>query len=340
MLNNKRSILLCTLIAVTALIGCACSPSPVSQSSAPAAPAEAAKQVVIYSNADEEAVASMETALKKAGYDGKYVFQSYGTSELGGKMLAEGKDIEANIITMSSYFVDSAQEQHHMFAALTAAPKPEKNSSEYAAPLLANTGALFVNTELIKSKGLPMPTSIKDLTNPVYKDLVSVPNIASSSTAWLMVQAVVSAYGEEEGAKVLHDLAVNCGPHIEKSGSGPIKKVRAGEVAVGFGLRHQAVADNAAGKPIQCIDPIEGNFTLLESLAVVQKDGATTALAQEMAAVILKDSRKDLLAVYPVTLYAGESVESVNIPAYPKQYKDPLTVQLLESHIALFENAQ
>ena len=46
------------------------------------------------------------------------------------------------------------------------------------------------------------------------------------------------------------EIFKNAGPHIESSGSGPIKKVRAGEVAVGFGLRHQAAADKASGLPI------------------------------------------------------------------------------------------
>ena len=52
-------------------------------------------QVIIYSNADEEAITAMENALDKNGYEGKYMFQTFGTSELGGKLLAEGKDIEA-----------------------------------------------------------------------------------------------------------------------------------------------------------------------------------------------------------------------------------------------------
>ena len=36
-------------------------------------------------------------------------------------------------------------------------------------------------------------------------------------------------------------IIANTGPHLESSGSGPIKKVQAGEVAAGFGLRYQAV---------------------------------------------------------------------------------------------------
>ena len=54
----------------------------------------------------------MENALDGAGYEGQYLVQSLGTSELGGKLIAEGDQIEANLVTMSSYFVESAQEKH------------------------------------------------------------------------------------------------------------------------------------------------------------------------------------------------------------------------------------
>ena len=77
------------------------------------------KQVVIYSNADDEAVEAMKETLDANGYEGKYLFQTFGTSELGGKLLAEGKDIEADMVTMSSFYLDSAQEQNNMFLDLT-----------------------------------------------------------------------------------------------------------------------------------------------------------------------------------------------------------------------------
>ncbi len=198
-------------------------------------------EVVIYSNGDEEAVVAMENALDGAGYEGQYLVQSLGTSELGGKLLAEGDQIEADLVTMSSYFVDSAQEQHSMFRDLSFETKALEEYPSYYTPILSITGAIFVNTEVLKENGLEMPTSIKDLTKPEYSGLVSIPNIVDSSTGWLLIQAVISEYGEVEGKTILHDLVANVGPHLESSGSGPIKKVQAGEVAVGFGLRHQAV---------------------------------------------------------------------------------------------------
>ena len=197
------------------------------------------KQTVIYTNSDEEAQVAMKTALDKNGFEGKYIMQSFGTSELGGKLAAEGKNIEANVVTMTSYYLDSDQKQHPMFVKIADPAKPLVQHPDFYVPVLGNCGALFVNTEELKKANLPMPKAIKDLADPMYKGHISVPDITGSSTAWLMTQAVLNEYGDEEGAKIMKQIEANAMPHLEKSGSGPLKKIRAGEVAVGFGLRHQ-----------------------------------------------------------------------------------------------------
>ena len=171
----------------------------------------------------------MKHTLDSCGYSGQYILQSFGTSELGGKLLAESTHIEA------------------------------------------------------------------DLADPVYKDMISVTDIKSSSTAWLLIQALVSEYGEEGAKEVLAGIYENAGPHIEDSGSGPIKKVRSGEVAVGFGLRHQAVEDKESGMPMDYIDPLEGNFSLTESVAVIDKGEDTNPRAMEMAECIVINGRAELL---------------------------------------------
>lgn len=297
-------------------------------------------KVVIYTNGDEAASEAMESALNRAGYEGEYLLQSLGTSELGGKMLAEGDKIEADIVTMSSYFIESAQQQHAMFADLTFSAAALEQHPSYYLPVLANTGSIFVNTEVLKQKGLQMPTSIKDLAKPEFEGLVSIPNIMDSSTGWLLVQAIISQYGEEEGMTVLRKIIANSGPHVESSGSGPIKKVQAGEVGAGFGLRYQAVMAKETGLPIEFVDPIEGNFSLTESVAVVKKDETITNLAMEMAEVIIQNARKDLLTHYPVALYEGEVVTDMNKPAQSMTFEQPLTVELLQQHQEFFKSAK
>nr|WP_239583593.1 extracellular solute-binding protein [Metabacillus iocasae] len=298
------------------------------------------EKVVIQTNGDEEAVDAMESALQEAGYDDQYVVQSLGTSELGGKLLAEGENIDADLVTMSSYFLESAQEEHDMFADISFDTKPLAEYPSYYTPILANTGAIFVNEEALKEKGLPMPTSLQDLTDPRFKGAISIPNIMDSSTGWLLVQSIMETYGEEEGKNMLQALVENSGPHLESSGSGPIKKVQAGETVAGFGLRHQAVKAKAEGAPIAFVDPNEGNYSLTESVAVVKKGEEKEALATEMAEVLIKDAREQLLTHYPVALYEGETVSAENKPANPKTYKESLTVELLEKHQTLFQSVQ
>lgn len=295
--------------------------------------AAAADEVVIYTNADEEAQVAMRHALDKNGYEGKYLMQSMGTSELGGKLIAEGKNIEADIVTLSSYYLQSAQNAQKVFLDLsfplsTAAPQTAK----YYAPILGLTGSVLLNTEVLKEQGLKAPESIADLAKPEYAGFVAVPDITGSSTSWLMTQAAVKAYGEKEGIELIRRIEKNAGDHLEMSGSGPLKKLRAGEVAVGFGLRHQAIADKQNGLPIDYVDPKEGNFTITEALAVVDKGSKTNPEAMKMAECIIKNAREELLVNYPVILYKGETVKPELVPGNPQQFTEPLTVELLKKH--------
>lgn len=297
-------------------------------------------QVVIYSNADEEAITAMENALDNNGYKGKYIFQTYGTSELGGKLMAEGTNLEADLVTMSTFYLQSAQDQNAMFLPLTFEVNTLTEVPDYTAPITAQEGAIILNTELMKSEGLPTPTCLKDLADPVYEGHIAVTDIQSSSTAWLLIQALVDAYGEDGAQETLAAIYKNCGAHIETSGSGPLKLCRAGEVAIGFGLRHQAVADKADGLPIDYVDPTEGNFSLTESVAVVDKGDDTNPLAMEMAQCIIENGREELLQTYPNPLYEGESSDSAHKSAYPQVFDEPLTLELFQAHQELSEAAK
>ncbi len=297
-----------------------------------AAQGNASAQVVIYSNADEEAQQAIRHALDNNGFKGRYLLQAFGTSELSGKLIAEGKNIEADVVTLSTYYLESLQKSSAMFQKLAFTPQTIEPSSEYYALLLAQNGALFVNTQVLEADKLPRPTAIADLAKPVYAGHISVPDIMGSSTAWLMTQALIAAYGEAEGAKIAQAIEKNAGPHLEMSGSGPLKKIRAGEVAVGFGVRHQAVLDKAKGLPIDYVDPVEGNFDHTESAAVIDKGDKTNPDAQKVVETIIRYGRSELLKNYPVALYKGETVDAANRPANPKKFPEPLTLELLQKH--------
>lgn len=332
-MKMRKSLACCLTVAaaVSLLAGC---------SSAGGSASGSDEQVVIYSNADDEALTAIKNALDSNGYEGKYIVQGFGTSELGGKLLAEGKNLEADLVTMSTFYLQSAQDANSMFLPLDFEVKTLEEFPDYCAPITSQEGAILLNTELMEQEGLPRPASIKDLASPVYEGQLAVTDIQSSSTAWLLIQALADAYGEDGAEKILADIYKNAGDHIETSGSGPLKLCRAGEVAIGFGLRHQAVADKADGLPIDFIDPTEGNFSLTESVAVLDKGGKTNPLAMDMAQCIIENSRKELQQTYPNPLYKGESSDSANKSAYPKTFPEPLTFELFQKHQQLSEDAK
>jgi iron(III) transport system substrate-binding protein len=125
---------------------------------------------------------------------------------------------------------------------------------------------------------------------------------------------------------------------LELSGSGPLKKVMAGEVPIGFGMRHQAVAHKAAGLPIDYIDPSEGSYTLSEAVAVLDKGADTNPKAMKMAEIIVKQARPQLLEIYPTVVYEGETVAPDNQINNVKTYAEPLTAELLDKHRAFFHD--
>lgn len=321
------------------LILTGCSQQPSNATAENNSQQDAAKEVVIYSNADDEAVQVMEASLDKAGFAGKYIFQSFGTGELGGRLLAEGTNIEADLVTMSSFYLESAQKKHPMFKDLTFDVNTTDTVPSYYAPILRFTGAILLNTLEMNAEKLPMPTSAKDLADPIYKHKISMVDPNGSSTGWLFVQDIAASYGTAAtGQQIMNAIRENAGPNLEMSGSGPMKKVLAGEVPIGFGLRHQAVAKKAEGLPIDFIDPAEGNYSLSESVAVIDKADKTNPNAMKMAEVIVKQARPQLLTIYPNTIYLGESVAPENTIENAKVFNQPLTAELLDQHRAFFHD--
>lgn len=134
----------CALAAVSGVLLClgGCNQSP---------------EVVIYSNADEESRLAMQDALDRAGFSGQYIFSSFSTSELGGKIMAEGGNIEADVITASTYYLESAQQAHRMFAPLSFTFHALEKTPGFCAPLTAQEGAISSIRGRFRRTGCPGP---------------------------------------------------------------------------------------------------------------------------------------------------------------------------------------
>ena len=104
----STSLLFASVLSAGLLVGCDGGSGTSQPAQKTAAEAPKAAPVVIYTNADEEAQQAMKNALDKNGLQGAYLMQSFGTSELGGKLVAEGKNIEADVVTISTSLRSSA----------------------------------------------------------------------------------------------------------------------------------------------------------------------------------------------------------------------------------------
>jgi iron(III) transport system substrate-binding protein len=83
--------------------------------------------------------------------------------------------------------------------------------------------AVCVNTVEAEKHGLPMPTSWEDLTKPVYKGHLAMPNPGSSGTGFLDVSSWLQIFGEEGGWAFMDRLHENI-DHYTHSGSKPCRR--------------------------------------------------------------------------------------------------------------------
>ena len=146
------------------------------------AAAHAADKLVIYSNADEEAQDAMKHALDGNGFAGRYVLQAFGTSELGGKLMAEKKNIEADIITLSTYYLDSAQARDRVFASLFFSHKAADGSEVPFYCALAS-GTSYSSTSTTAWR----PKCLKSMVASDESEDLSVPRVGSDSNASLFM---------------------------------------------------------------------------------------------------------------------------------------------------------
>jgi iron(III) transport system substrate-binding protein len=129
--------------------------------------------------------------------------------------------------------------------------------------------AVCFNTVEGEKNGLPIPTSWKDLTDPVYKGHINMPNPNSSGTGFLDVSSWLQLFGEDGGWAYMDALHENINNYTH-SGSKPCKQAAAGEVAIGVSFAFRGAKSKADGAPIEIIVPSEGVGWDMEATAIVK----------------------------------------------------------------------
>jgi len=232
-----------------------------------------AGDITVYSSLEDDEIADYLKVAKKDLPGININVLRLSTGDLGARILAE-KDNPKHDVIWGWAATNMINPQIMAMLERYKAKGSEKLADKFKDPgnkWFAATGymaAFCVNTDRLKKKGLPMPTSWEDLLNPAYKGELIMPNPNSSGTGYLQIASILQSRGEEKGWEYLEALDANMGQYI-KSGSKPCKLTRAGEYTVGASFAFIAMKSIKDGYPLKMVIPSEGSGFELEASALM-----------------------------------------------------------------------
>ena len=174
-------------------------------------------------------------------------------------------------------------------------------------------GAIIVNRDILNRLGIPAPETYEDLLKPEYKGLIAMPDPKSSGTGYFFYKNWVNLWGQEKALAYVDGLYSNLKQFTE-SGSGPIKLLRQGEVAIGLALTFQAVSEINDGQPFDIIYPPNGSPYSLTGTAIIDghqdKDGVSEVYDYVIHEFLMYDKEH----FSPEIIYEGQTIVLDNYP--------------------------
>lgn len=201
--------------------------------------------IVLYSSAEDFRNEHYQKRLNEQFPDYNISVQYVSTGNTAAKIKSSGKSIEADIIIELEHTYSQQLEENFytlddsLYAEVMDEFIPE--SKKYV-PTIRYSGAIIINEEVLKAKGLDVPTSYQDLLDPKYEGLISMPNPKASGTGYMFLKNLVNVMGEEEAFAYFDQLSKNILQYTS-SGSGPVNALVQKEAAIGLGMTFQAVEE-------------------------------------------------------------------------------------------------
>jgi len=243
----------------------------------------AKETVVVYTSLENEEVVEYLKLAEKDLPDLDIQAIRLSTGELGARMLAERDNPQADCIwgwavTNMSEFVPKGMLVPYKPKNWEKIPAHFKEPAGFWTAIDLYAAALIPNTKVLAEKNLPMPKGWHDLLNPAYKDMLIMPNPASSGTGFLQVASLLVLLDPDYKSKpveqnkawdFLEKLDKNMGQYI-KSGSKPAKLTAAGEYAIGCSFAFVYSSLKRKGFPVALVFPEEGAGYELEANALLK----------------------------------------------------------------------
>ena len=240
------------------------------------------------------------------------------TGKAASKIFTEGQSTEVDIIlAMETGYLNKIKDSLAEVDGISQVPYFDEFTTEqnYHRWITweKSAGSIIVNTEVLEKYGLEAPRSYEDLLKPEYKGLIAMPDPKSSGTGYFFYKSWVNTMGEEGALNYVDRLYENLKMFTE-SGSGPIKMLKQGEIAIGLSLTFQAVNEQNEGQPLEIIFPETGSPYSLTGTALL-KGRENNPEIMEVFSFLANDCM-----VYDKENFSPELVykeQKNNIPNYP-----------------------
>ena len=288
------------------------------------------ESIVICATTEQFRIEDLQNQLNERFPEYNVIVMYMSTGKAAAKIYAEGIDTDVDILlAMESGYLSKLKGSLADISGRSRIPyleglTPEDNNNLWVTWERFG-GAMVVNTEVLEKYGLEKPTCYEDLLKPEYAGLIAMPDPKSSGTGFFFYQNWVNIWGEEKTLEFVDQLYPNIKQFTE-SGSGPIKLLKQGEIAIGLGMTYQAVTESNGGMPFEVIFPETGSPYSLTGAAIIDTHQDKEGVSEVYDYMIHEFMIYDKEQYSPETVYEGQKNL---VPNYPEDvpYADMTGIQ-------------
>ena len=281
-----------------------------------AATSYAQQEVTVYTAFETDILAKYKNAFEQENPDISIKWVRDSTGIMTAKLLAEKNNPRAEVVwglagssmaLLKSEGILKNYNPQGLDKLNNALNDPQTNQAWFGNDAYFN--AICFNDIVAKQLNLPKPTSWDDLTKPIYKGHIAMPNPASSGTGYMQVSAWLQNMGEDNAWNYMQKLDTNIA-HYTHSGSKPCVQAGMGEVAIGISMASRGAKLKTQGAPLSLITP-EGIGWESEAVGLVKISDAAKRVVDWS---ISKNANELYIEMYPVVAHKEVASVMTNFP--------------------------
>jgi len=181
-------------------------------------------------------------------------------------------------------------------------PEQYRDPEGYFKTLYIETVSIGVNTERWEDEfadsGVPMPTTLEELLNPIFEGEIIMPDPTTSGTGYTIISSILASMDEEAGWEFLEALNKQIGQYTS-SGYTPGEKTGLGEYLICINFFADQLIVSNAGYPVQS-NVFEGAGWCTVPVSIVKGAEDDPALQQYIDFLLSKEGMDILVELAPV----------------------------------------